>query len=268
MMAKSTKKKVEKELAKAKEKSSELLKDINDIIASAKHDLQKQMDELTEQVKLLSKDPAKEAMKLLKKAEKQYKKQLANIHKEFDERTEALVKAKDKLIAPLEDEIATRFGKAPKAKSDQKPAEKPKAEAKAPSQSKAKKDTKADAATSKAATAKKAAAKTTKAKPATANKVVAKTATKTKAKPEAQQKAAAAKPAKVAKPKVASKATKSPLASVKGIGPVTIQKLEDAGIKTLEDLATPSAAKKKTLEGFSSVRGFDTWQEQAKALLK
>ena len=113
---------------------------------------------------LLSKDPAKEAMKLLKKAEKQYKKQLTNIHKEFDERTEALVKAKDKLIAQLEDEIATRFGKAPKAKSDQKPAEKPKAEVKAPSQPKAKKATKSEVATSKSDGAKTAKAKTTTAK--------------------------------------------------------------------------------------------------------
>jgi predicted flap endonuclease-1-like 5' DNA nuclease len=108
-MAKALKKTIEKELEKAKGKSTELLHDINEKVTTTKQELQKQLDELTTEVKKLRKDPSKQAKKLIKKVEKKYEKQLKKIQQEFDDRLEALLDAKNKIIAQLEDELASRF---------------------------------------------------------------------------------------------------------------------------------------------------------------
>jgi predicted flap endonuclease-1-like 5' DNA nuclease len=65
--------------------------------------------------------------------------------------------------------------------------------------------------------------------------------------------------------KKATGAAKSNISQIKGVGPATVKKLNDAGFNSLEDLANASAEK---LAQFKSVRGSDTWVAQAKELLK
>lgn len=104
-MAKSSKK-IDKKVAQVKELSNDLLKDINKKVASTKKDLQKQVDELTAQVNELREEATKPASKWLKKIEKQYQKQLSKQQKEFEDRAEALLEAKNKLVGQLEDALS------------------------------------------------------------------------------------------------------------------------------------------------------------------
>lgn len=80
---------------------------------------------------------------------------------------------------------------------------------------------------------------------------------------------------KTEKPQAAKKATSSSvtkntssLKAIKGIGPVTIKKLEAAGFSSLEDIAHPPEHKKEALKAFEKTRGYDSWQKQAEALLQ
>ncbi|MFT6029830.1 MAG: putative flap endonuclease-1-like 5' DNA nuclease [Oleiphilaceae bacterium] len=66
---------------------------------------------------------------------------------------------------------------------------------------------------------------------------------------------------------VASQKTKSALASIKGVGPATLKKLEDAGFTSLEELADTPESKAEALKTFEKVKGFETWAQQAKDLL-
>lgn len=70
-----------------------------------------------------------------------------------------------------------------------------------------------------------------------------------------------------AKSSTATKNTSS-LKAIKGIGPVTIKKLEAAGFTTLEDIAHPPEHKKEALKAFEKTRGYDSWQKQAEVLLQ
>ncbi|MFT4994794.1 MAG: putative flap endonuclease-1-like 5' DNA nuclease [Paraglaciecola sp.] len=83
-----------------------LIEDINAKLKSGPKDLQQQVDELTTQVKALSKDPGKTARKLLKAIEKSYHKKAAQLHKDFDKRMLAVHKIQDKIIAHLPTELA------------------------------------------------------------------------------------------------------------------------------------------------------------------
>jgi predicted flap endonuclease-1-like 5' DNA nuclease len=64
-----------------------------------------------------------------------------------------------------------------------------------------------------------------------------------------------------------SKKTKNILGSIKGIGPVTLKKLDDAGFTSLEDLANTPASKVEALKEFEKTKGFEAWAQQAKDLL-
>lgn len=140
---------------KVKSKGDEMLKEINAKLKSTQKDLQKQVDDLTSQVKTLSKDPGKPARKLIKKIEKSYHKKVAKLQDEFDERMESVIKLQDKVIAQLPKELAEKLHL--KESSQAKPAKKASKSTKAPA-AKAKKTT-----TAKPKTAKPRAAKTTKA---------------------------------------------------------------------------------------------------------
>ena len=61
--------------------------------------------------------------------------------------------------------------------------------------------------------------------------------------------------------------SKSELSAIKGIGPVTVKKLQAVGITSLTDLANTPADKKEALQAFEKVKGFETWAPQAKKLL-
>ncbi|WP_250656928.1 hypothetical protein [Alkalimarinus coralli] len=76
-------------------------------------------------------------------------------------------------------------------------------------------------------------------------------------------------PAKKAPAKTApAKTAKAPtIAAIKGIGPVIQKKLAAAGFTSLEDLANTPADKAQALKEFENTRGFETWKEQAQALL-
>lgn len=60
---------------------------------------------------------------------------------------------------------------------------------------------------------------------------------------------------------------KSELSAIKGVGPATVKKLQEAGITSLEDLANTPSNKIDALKSFEKTKGFETWKEQAKALL-
>ncbi|MFV8572455.1 helix-hairpin-helix domain-containing protein [Marinobacter sp. SBS5] len=101
-------------------------------------------------------------------------------------------------------------------------------------------------------TAKKAKSATNTAKPA--------------AKKPAAKKAPTKKPA-AKKPAAKKPADKTDLTLVKGIGPATAKKMKEAGITSIEQIANPSGDDKKKLEGFKSVKGFDSLSSEAKKLL-
>jgi predicted flap endonuclease-1-like 5' DNA nuclease len=85
--------------------------------------------------------------------------------------------------------------------------------------------------------------------------------------------AKSAKPVKLTNKKPVSKprpkaTIKTPtIASINSIGPVMQKKLAEKGITTLEDIANTPKNKTQTLKQFENERGFNTWKEQAKALL-
>lgn len=115
----------------------------------------------------------------------------------------------------------------------------------------------------KAATStKKAPAKKAPAKKAPAKKPAAKAAAKS---PATKKPAAKKAPAKKAPAK--KTADNSDLTRVKGIGPATAKKMKDAGITTIEQIANPSAADQEKLKAFSGVKGFSTFNAEAKKAL-
>lgn len=108
-------------------------------------------------------------------------------------------------------------------------------------------------ATAKKATKPKAAATTAKS-PASAAKVAPKKAATTARKPAATKRAP--------KPK-----DKGDLTQVKGIGPATARKMKEAGITSVDQIANPSAADQEKLQAFSSVKGFNTFSDEAKKVI-
>jgi len=67
------------------------------------------------------------------------------------------------------------------------------------------------------------------------------------------------------------KATKAPaqpkLADIKGVGPATIKKMNGMGIDSVKQVANPTPEEKKKLDQFSSMKGYETWQAQARQLI-
>jgi len=117
--------------------------------------------------------------------------------------------------------------------------------------------------TADSASAKVSAAKSKATKPKTAAKPAAKKApAKTVAKPKPQTTAKKAPAKKAAKP-----VNKNDLTRVKGIGPATAKKMQEAGINSIEQIATPSDADKEKLQAFSKIKGFATLSDEAKKVL-
>lgn len=117
--------------------------------------------------------------------------------------------------------------------------------------------------TADSASAKVGAAKSKATKPKTAAKPAAKKApAKTVAKPKPKTTAKKAPVKKAAKP-----ANMNDLTRVKGIGPATAKKMQEAGINSIEQIATPSAADEEKLQAFSKIKGFATLSDEAKKVL-
>ncbi|GAA3555255.1 helix-hairpin-helix domain-containing protein [Marinobacter xestospongiae] len=122
----------------------------------------------------------------------------------------------------------------------------------------------------------KDAAKAAKTIEKAAEKTAEKTAAPAKKKPAAAKAKPKAKPASKGNGKAAPKAaaTKAPkavnkndLTLVKGIGPATAKKMQDAGITSIEQIANPSAAEQEKLQAFAKMKGFSDWSSEAKKLL-
>lgn len=93
-------------------------------------------------------------------------------------------------------------------------------------------------------------------------------------KADAKKPAAAKKPAKkpaaqkpAAKRPAAKAADTNDLTRIKGIGPATAKKMNDAGITSISQIANPSAADQEKLAAFSSVKGFSNLSAEAKKVL-
>lgn len=114
--------------------------------------------------------------------------------------------------------------------------------------------------------AEKKAAKAPKKAAAKADKAAAKTKKATaKAAPDASAASTTTKPA-AAKKAPAKPVDKSDLTLVKGIGPATAKKMQEAGITAIDQIANPTEADQEKLKAFSSMKGFDTWSAEAKKL--
>jgi len=112
----------------------------------------------------------------------------------------------------------------------------------------------------KAATSKASAKASAASKPASK---ATSTARKTPAKKTPAKKPAAKKPAA----KAATPVNKNDLTLVKGIGPATAKKMNDAGITSIDQIANPSAADQEKLKAFTSVKGFDQFSSEAKKII-
>jgi predicted flap endonuclease-1-like 5' DNA nuclease len=200
-MTKKTAKKTEKKVTEDKSISAATLKVINSKLMSTKKDLEDQVEDLSAQVKKLSKKSGKQALKLLKKVEHSYHSKLVDLQTEFEERLASLSKVQDKVLERLPKVLAEKI---------------------ISTESGIVETLKAVALTNK--------------KPAT--KILPKTAIKAPT-----------------------------ITSIKGIGPVMQKKLAEKGITTLEDIASTGDSKIALLKLFENERGFNTWNEQAKALL-
>ncbi|MGO3295378.1 MAG: helix-hairpin-helix domain-containing protein [Marinobacter sp.] len=97
-----------------------------------------------------------------------------------------------------------------------------------------------------------------------ASKPAKKPAAKKAAPKNTAAKKTAAKKTPAAKTKKA--ADKSDLTLVKGIGPATAKKMQDAGITSIDQIANPSAADQEKLNAFSSIKGFDQLTAEAKKI--
>ncbi|MBJ7278544.1 helix-hairpin-helix domain-containing protein [Marinobacter salarius] len=231
-------KKVNKEFDKT---SSQIEKLINDAL--------KQFDSLQNQIQ----EPVR---KLLKEVDELRDREMKRFNEEFERRLGE--------FHDLQNNILDRLGIASKEASEEVKKVAGQAAKKASPAAKGKSAPKKSTA-SKTATKKTAAKKAAKPKASTAAKSPA-AATKT-----APKKAATAARKPAAKPAAAKRAPKpkdkSDLTQVKGIGPATARKMKEAGITSVDQIANPSDADKEKLQAFSSVKGFNTFSDEAKKVI-
>ncbi|MFL1453192.1 helix-hairpin-helix domain-containing protein [Marinobacter sp. GN3S48] len=195
------------------------------------NDALKQFDSLQNQIQ----EPVR---KLLKEVDELRDREMKRFNEEFERRL--------KEFHELQNSILDRLGIASKEASEE-----------------VKKTADTASARVSAAKPKKAASKPAAKSPAKARKAPAKSATKAKAKTPAKNAPANKAPAK----KAAKPANKNDLTRVKGIGPATAKKMQDAGITSIEQIATPSDADNEKLQAFSKMKGFATLSDEAKKVL-
>lgn len=107
-MTKKTAKKTQKKVMENKLISAATLKMINSKLMSTKKDLEEQVENLSAQVKNLSKKSGKKALKLLKKVEDGYHNKLVDLQTEFEERLASLSKVQDKVLERLPNVVAEK----------------------------------------------------------------------------------------------------------------------------------------------------------------
>ncbi|WP_300498165.1 helix-hairpin-helix domain-containing protein [Marinobacter sp.] len=238
-------KKVNKEFDKT---SSQIEKLINDAL--------KQFDSLQNQIQ----EPVR---KLLKEVDELRDREMKRFNEEFERRLGE--------FHDLQNNILDRLGIASKEASEEAKKVTDQAAKKATTTSKGKSAPKKTTA-SKAAGKKPAAKKPATPKAATAKKAAKPKASAAAKSPAAATKAAPKKATAAARKPAATKRTpkpkdKSDLTQVKGIGPATARKMKDAGITSVDQIANPSDADKEKLQAFSSVKGFNTFSDEAKKVI-
>ena len=229
MAKKANKQSVDKVVKKVNKEFDKTSSQIEKLI----NDALKQFDSLQNQIQ----EPVR---KLLKEVDELRDREMKRFNEEFERRLGE--------FHDLQNNILDRLGIASKEASEEAKKVTDQAAKKATTTSKGKSAPKKTTA-SKAA-AKKPAAK----KPATPKAATAKKATAAARKPAATK--------RTPKPK-----DKSDLTQVKGIGPATARKMKDAGITSVDQIANPSDADKEKLQAFSSVKGFNTFSDEAKKVI-
>ena len=229
MAKKANKQNVDKVVKKVNKEFDKTSSQIEKLI----NDALKQFDSLQNQIQ----EPVR---KLLKEVDELRDREMKRFNEEFERRLGE--------FHDLQNNILDRLGIASKEASEEAKKVTDQAAKKATTTSKGKSAPKKTTA-SKAA-GKKPAAK----KPATPKAATAKKATAAARKPAATK--------RTPKPK-----DKSDLTQVKGIGPATARKMKDAGITSVDQIANPSDADKEKLQAFSSVKGFNTFSDEAKKVI-
>jgi predicted flap endonuclease-1-like 5' DNA nuclease len=107
---KTVKKETGKKVAEDKSVSVATLKKIDSKLISTKQELENQVDNLSAQVKKVSKKSGKKAFKLLKKLDDSYRRRLVNFQTEFEERLASLSLVKDKVVELLPNVLAEQIG--------------------------------------------------------------------------------------------------------------------------------------------------------------
>ncbi|MCG2580403.1 MAG: helix-hairpin-helix domain-containing protein [Marinobacter sp.] len=220
---------------KAKPSVDKIVKKVNKEFDKTSSQIEKLINDALKQFDSLQNQIQEPVRKLLKEVDELRDREMKRFNEEFERRLNE--------FHELQNSILERLGIASKELKDE-----------------VKKT--ADTASTKVSAAKPKAATTKPAPKSTAKKAPAKTAAKAKttAKPKTTAKKAPAK--KAAKP-----VNKNDLTRVKGIGPATAKKMQEAGINSIEQIATPSDTDKEKLQAFSKMKGFATLSDEAKKIL-
>ncbi len=193
--------------------------------------IDKLMNDATQQLDTLQNQIHEPIKKLLDDAEKIRERELKRFQDEFDKRVKEISDLQHSILQKVGLSKGSESG-APSTKSaDATPAPAKKAPA-----------------AKKVAPAKKPAAKKPAAKKAAAPK-----------------KATAKAPA--TKTPVKKAVNDADLTKLSGVGPATAKQMKAAGINSLKQVANPNAADKELIAQFSKVKGSDGWQAEAKSLL-
>ncbi|WP_417532217.1 helix-hairpin-helix domain-containing protein [Marinobacter lipolyticus] len=226
---------------KAKPSVDKIVKKVNKEFDKTSSQIEKLINDALKQFDSLQNQIQEPVRKLLKEVDELRDREMKRFNEEFERRLNE--------FHELQNSILDRLGIA--SKEAKKEIEKT-----------------ADSASAKVSAAKSKAAKSKATKPKTAAKPAAKkpaakkAPAKTVAKPKPQTTAKKAPAKKAAKP-----VNKNDLTRVKGIGPATAKKMQEAGINSIEQIATPSDADKEKLQAFSKIKGFATLSDEAKKVL-
>ncbi|EON92563.1 hypothetical protein MARLIPOL_07419 [Marinobacter lipolyticus SM19] len=221
---------------KAKPSVDKIVKKVNKEFDKTSSQIEKLINDALKQFDSLQNQIQEPVRKLLKEVDELRDREMKRFNEEFERRLNE--------FHELQNSILDRLGIA--SKEAKKEIEKT-----------------ADSASAKVSAAKSKATKPkTAAKPAAKKPAAKKVPAKTVAKPKPQTTAKKAPAKKAAKP-----VNKNDLTRVKGIGPATAKKMQEAGINSIEQIATPSDADKEKLQAFSKIKGFATLSDEAKKVL-
>ncbi|HCW89225.1 MAG TPA: hypothetical protein DHU56_04100 [Marinobacter sp.] len=209
-----------------------IVKKVNKELEKTARQIESLINDALKQLDALQNQIHEPIQRLLKEADELREREMKRLHDEFERRLSEFHELQGTVLERLglaSKEAEKKVGKLANKASDKLPGAEGKTDGKS-----------AAAPASKTTTGKKSAAKKTTAKKAAS--------------------ASSAGPA-------AKAADHSDLTRVKGIGPATAQKMKNAGITSIEQIANPGPEDEEKLQAFSSLRGFSTLREEAKKVL-